>query len=220
MVQPDEIIRSNRKTLAICIDAQNRVIVRAPKSCAEERIFAFLTQKEDWILRKRAEKSKYEISLPTENLHGYQFLLLGKTCTLFLTQEKEIRFDNENYHLFLPSKNSENRLKSWLKENGKRIFTEVAKKQADIMQTSFKSVTVNSAKGRWGSCSFDNALHFSFRLLYAPKAVIEYVVLHELAHTKHKNHSPRFWAEVEKYNPDWKTHRKWLKLHGGLMKIF
>lgn len=220
MIRPDEIIRSDRKTLTICIDSYNRLIVRAPKSCGEERIFAFIKEKENWILRKKAEREKVQIPFPKEDLNGSVFLLLGRPCTIFFTQEKRVCFDKENYFLYLPNDDPKKRLVKWLKENAKRIFTEVAKAQVLRMQTTYHSLSVNSAKGRWGSCSYKNALHFSFRLLYTPKDVIEYVVVHELAHTKYKNHSPLFWAEVEKYIPDWKEKRKWLKHHGALMEIF
>jgi predicted metal-dependent hydrolase len=88
------------------------------------------------------------------------------------------------------------------------------------MGVSYQSVSVTSARSRWGSCSGKNAIRYSFRLLYAPKEVIEYVTVHELAHTKHKNHSKAFWAEVATYVPDWKSKRNWLKTHGWLMEIF
>lgn len=219
-VVPDKIIRSDRKTLTICIDAYNRLIVRAPKKCGDERIFAFIKAKENWILQKRAEREKTGISFPTDDLQGYEFLLLGRPCKIHITQEKRVRFDGENYILYLPDKAPKKRVVQWLKENAKRIFTQVANEQALRMQTEFSSLAVNSAKGRWGSCSYQNALHFSFRLLYAPKEIVCYVVVHELAHTKYKNHSPLFWKEVERYIPDWKEKRRWLKIHGALMEIF
>lgn len=220
MIQPDEIIRSNRKTLSMSVDPFGRLIVRAPKRCGEERIFAFLKEKEDWILRKQCERKGAGMRLPPENLNGYEFLLLGKTCRILLTQGERIVYDRETDQIYLPENRARERLIKWLKENAKRIFTAVAEQSALRMGTSYKRISVTSAKTRWGSCSYDNAIRFSFRLLYAPRDVIEYVVVHELAHTKHKNHSKLFWAEVEKYVPDWKTKRKWLKVHGILMEIF
>ncbi len=220
MIRPDEIIRSNRKTLSISVDPFGRLIVRAPKRCGEERIFAFLKEKEEWILRKQQERKRAGMRLPPENLNGYEFLLLGKTCRIHLTQGARIVYDKDADQIYLPENNARERLVKWLKENAKRIFTTVTEQSATRMETSYKRLTVTSAKTRWGSCSYDNAIRFSFRLLYAPRDVIEYVVVHELAHTKHKNHSKLFWAEVEKYVPDWKTKRKWLKVHGILMEIF
>ena len=220
MVQPDEIIRSNRKTLAISIDCNNRLIVRAPYRCGEERIFAFLREKESWILRKKAERVGTGIELPPENLHGYEFLLLGERHKICLTNDRKIGYDQTARVLYLPEKNAEKRLIQWLKENAARIFSAVTEKTAQKMGVKYQSVTVSSARSKWGSCSFDNAIRYSFRLLYAPKDVIEYVAVHELAHTKHKNHSAAFWAEVAKHVPDWKDKRKWLKQRGALMKIF
>ena len=219
MIQPDEIIRSRRKTLAITIDSFGRLIVRAPYACAQERIFSFLQEKECWISRKKAEREGAGIRLPAENLHGYTLILLGKPCKIFVTDTARVVYETEMGNLFLPNKNPKERLVHWLKENAKRILTKVTKEQAEKMNTSYQSVSVNSAKSHWGICSGENAIRYSFRLIYAPKEVIEYVVVHELAHTKHKNHSKRFWTEVERYIPDWKERRKWLKVHGGLMEV-
>ena len=220
MVQPSEIIRSSRKTLAITIDSFGRLIVRAPLRCSEQRINAFLQEKEGWIVRKISERKGAGIELPPENLHGYSFMLLGRKCKIYIADTPKVCYDGENGVVYLPSKNPKERLVKWLKENAKRIFTQVAFDTAKRMGVTYQSVGVTSARGRWGSCSGKNAIHFSFRLIYAPKDVIEYVVVHELAHTKHHNHSQAFWAEVAKFVPDWKTKRAWLKTHGALMEIF
>ena len=84
MIRPDEIIRSNRKTLAISVDPFGRLIVRAPKRCGEERIFAFIREKEGWILRQKAKMQGAGIYLPPENLNGYELLLLGKKYKIIL----------------------------------------------------------------------------------------------------------------------------------------
>ena len=220
MIQPDKIVRSNRKTLAISVDTLGRLIVRAPKKCAEDRIFAFLQEKESWILRKQAERKGAGMPLPPENLDGYTFLLLGNLTTIFLYDEKKVGYDSDNNRIFLPRERAKERLLKWLKENAKRILTTVTQRKAAEMGLSYKSLSITSAKTRWGTCSGDNALRYTFRLLYCPKEVIDYVVVHELSHIRHKNHSRLFWQEVEKYIPDWKARRKWLKSHGILMEIF
>ncbi|MBE7086435.1 MAG: M48 family metallopeptidase [Clostridiales bacterium] len=220
MIKPDEIIRSRRRTLSISIDSFGRLIVRAPIRFDEERIFAFLKEKESWILRKQAERKGAGMDLPPDNLDGYEFLLLGKKTKIQLVEGTKVGFDAEQNVIYLPHKNAKERLVKWLKENAKRILATVTQQKAKEMQTTFQSVSISSAKTRWGTCSFDNKIRYSFRLLYAPKEVVEYVAVHELAHTKHKNHSPQFWAEVTKYVPDWKQKRKWLKTHAVLMEIF
>ena len=220
MIKPDEIIRSNRKTLSLSIDFFGRLIVRAPKRCGAGRIFAFIQEKEDWILRKKAQMQGAGIHLPPENLDGYSLFLLGKPCLITLTDEKYVRYDTENHRLFLPENNAKAKLVKWLKDNAARILSTVTQTTAERMGTSYQKVAISSAKTRWGSCSADNHIRYTFRLLYAPKEVIEYVVIHELAHTKHKNHSAYFWLEVAKYCPNWKVHRAWLKRYGALMEVF
>ena len=171
-------------------------------------------------MRKKAERAGTGILLPPENLDGYAFLLLGETHRIFLTEQNKIVYDQNARILYLPKCNGEKRLVEWLKENAARIFSSLTAAMAQNMGVEYKSVAISSARSKWGSCSFDNAIRYSFRLLYAPKDVIEYVVVHELAHTKHKNHSAAFWAEVAKHQPDWKEKRNWLKRHGVLMHVF
>ncbi|MBR2441501.1 MAG: M48 family metallopeptidase [Clostridia bacterium] len=219
MIQPDEIIRSKRKTLAISIDAFGKLTVRAPIACSKERIFAFLQAKEGWILRKKAERTGAGIQLPSENLHGYALLLLGKPCKISVEKTDKVGYDSAQQRIILPEKNTKTRLVRWLKENAERILTDVTAQKAKEMGVAYTSLSIGSARGRWGSCSGKNEIRYTFRLLYAPKPVIEYVVVHELAHIRHKNHSKSFWQEVERYIPDWKIRRKWLKTHGALMEI-
>ena len=104
MIQPDKIIRSDRKTLSVCIDCFGNVTVRAPRRCDTVRIFAFLEQKETWILRKKAERVGVCTALPPENLDGYEFSLLGKNCAIHLYERNKITFDAEKNQLFLPQK--------------------------------------------------------------------------------------------------------------------
>ena len=180
---------------------------------------SFIREKEGWILRKKAQMQGAGIHLPPENLDGYSLLLLGNPCQISLINEKFIRYEPQSNRLYIPENGAKDRLKKWLKENAKRILTELTAQTATRMGVRFQSVTITSAKTRWGSCSANNAIRYSFRLLYATKEVIEYVTVHELAHVKHKNHSLFFWAEVEKHCPKWREHRLWLKRHGALMEI-
>ncbi len=157
--------------------------------------------------------------LPPENLDGYRLLLLGNFYTLFVGFEKKVRLDNERKILYLPIDKPRERLVKWLKDNAKRIFAEVTENKAREMGVTVKSISVTSAKTRWGSCSADNSLRYSFRLLYMEKDLVEYVIVHELAHIRHKNHSPAFWREVEKFVPNWRIKRKRLKALGVYMEV-
>lgn len=218
-ILPDRIIRSKRKSVSVGVDSLGRVTVRAPLRYPEDKITAFLAEKEEWILKHQKRMRATGIYLPENGLDGYGLLLLGERYILTLDDGKRVRLNEAEKRIFLPRENAEQRLKRWLKENAKRIFTQATRMRADEMGVSYQSVTISSATTRWGSCTGDNRLRFSYRLLYAPKPVIDYVIVHELCHTLHHDHSPRFWAAVESVIPDYKDKRKWLKDRGALLKI-
>ena len=79
---------------------------------------------------------------------------------------------------------------------------------------NYSKITIRDQKTRWGSCSASGTLSFSFRLMMAPPRVLDYVIVHELCHLTHMNHSKEFWNMVESILPDYKEHRKWLKENG------
>ncbi len=220
MIEPYKLIRSARKTLSISIDPLGRLIVRAPTRYSERRIYDFLQKKQSWILRKQAQRTGAESRLPTEKLDGFSFLYLGEPHVISLYGGKKVRFDESGKRFFVPQENAKDKLVKWLKAEAKKRFLTWTEEEAAKMGATFKSVGVSSAKTRWGSCSADNFIRYSFRLLYAPESVVRAVIAHELAHTRVKNHSAVFWAELEKYEPEYKQKRKWLKDHAYLMEIF
>ena len=88
---------------------------------------------------------------------------------------------------------------------------------APLIGVTYGRITIRSQKTRWGSCSSQGNLNFNCLLMLTPPEIRDYVVVHELCHRKELNHSPKFWAEVEKVCPEYKTHRKWLKDNGGAL---
>ncbi len=82
------------------------------------------------------------------------------------------------------------------------------------MNTSINKITLRQQKTRWGSCSSAGNLNFNWRLVHYPPEVIDYVIIHELAHRTHMDHSSSFWQLVARYDPDHLKHRNWLKKHG------
>ena len=100
---------------------------------------------------------------------------------------------------------------SWYKKKAKQHLQQ----RVDFFSHEFNlranSVKITSAEKRWGSCSADDNLSFSFRLIMAPPDIIDYVIVHELMHIKEKNHSAAFWKLIEAAMPEYKIHRRWLK---------
>lgn len=96
-------------------------------------------------------------------------------------------------------------------ENIKRKITDRVRHYCDVMGVSAGRITIRNQKTRWGSCSTKGNLNFNYQLFYLPDEILDYVVVHELAHRRYMNHSQEFWAEVEKYSPNYREYRKWLK---------
>ena len=100
------------------------------------------------------------------------------------------------------------------RELARALCTERAEYYARRMDVTYGRIAIKNTKTRWGSCSSLGNLNFHWKLALMPPAILDYVVVHELAHRKEMNHSPRFWAEVEKILPDYKERRGWLREHG------
>ena len=90
---------------------------------------------------------------------------------------------------------------------------------ADQIGAVYGRITIRSQKTRWGSCSAEGNLNFNCLLMLMPREVQDYVVIHELCHRKHLNHSPEFWAEVQRYCPEYRNHKKWLKENGAALIV-
>jgi predicted metal-dependent hydrolase len=107
----------------------------------------------------------------------------------------------------------------WYQEKAKEIIPKRVERCADQYGFIYKKVTITSAQKRWGSCNSRGNVNFSWRLIMVPIEVVDYVIVHELAHLTHLDHSKKFWTKVQSIMPDYKNHKKWLKLNGPLFNI-
>jgi predicted metal-dependent hydrolase len=110
-------------------------------------------------------------------------------------------------------------LAAWYKDQARLILPERTNYFAHQFGLKVRSIRITSARTRWGSCSRLNALSFTWRLVMAPLEIIDYIVVHELAHIAEKNHSRAFWSQVERMLPDYHYRRKWLKNNGRLLDL-
>lgn len=174
------IVRSNRKTLAIQITKDAKVLVRAPRRLPEKAIYEFIDRKQDWIrehLAKMQQKKDQRESLPG------------------ISHEE-------------------------IEELAKQALDVIPKRVAyfaPMLGVTYGRITIRNQKTRWGSCSGKGNLNFNCLLMLTPPEIIDYVVVHELAHRKYMNHSPQFWAEVGRILPDYQVRRKWLRENGGVL---
>ncbi len=102
-----------------------------------------------------------------------------------------------------------------LADKALQVIPDRVRHYAYLIGVGYGRITIRNQKSKWGSCSAKGNLNFNCLLMLCPSEVLDYVVVHELCHRKEMNHSPKFWAEVEKYAPDYKTQRKWLKDEGS-----
>lgn len=111
-------------------------------------------------------------------------------------------------------------LEKWYRKEAALIFQEKAEEFAARLQVSFCDIRIKDQKSRWGSCSSKRNMNFNWRLLMAPEPVCDYVIIHELCHLVHMNHSADFWQLVESICPDYRQYKRWLRDNGKQLYLF
>jgi predicted metal-dependent hydrolase len=222
MIKPSRIIFSKRKTVTLTVDSGCNLIVKAPKNLALSEIDNFIREKESWI----KNKINFYGNINTKNaaVKTYkEVLCFGKKFEVVFGAAKEITLDGDS--LIAPlrlndSKKFINALKRWYKENALEIFTVRTDMFCRIMKLKYEKIKINDSKKTWGSCDSNKNISYNFRTVMLPPSIIDYIIVHELSHLRHLNHSAKFWAEVAKYIPNWKEHRKVLKDNQYLMELY
>lgn len=219
MIEPRKIVKSRRKTIALVIDSDGELMVRAPFYASNSDIMRFVREKQDWIEQKSAEMKQKKQERPTLELQaGETIPYLGRECMIFRGMTKTICFDGKAF-LLPETENAKGKLVGWYKKRAAVILKERVETIAKSMQVSPEGVKITSAKTRWGSCSSTNHLNFSWRLIMCPPEVVDYVVVHELCHILHKDHSRSFWESVGSVDIAYREHEKWLKENRRIMEI-
>jgi hypothetical protein len=207
------LTRSRRKTIAIYI-RDGRVEVKAPLRAAKSDIERFLSEKQKWIsdnLATSKEQSERRAAFTLN--YGDSVLYCGKSYAVTPSSSGKIGVSNDCF--YVPAKLMPGQIKSACvaiyKILAKSDLTLKVYDYAPKMGVFPSAVKINSATSRWGSCSSKRSLNFSWRLIMADDSVIDYVVVHELAHLREMNHSPRFWAIVEQILPDYRERKSKLR---------
>ena len=172
------IVRSHRRTMAIQIKRDGRVVVRAPYAATDEEVRQLVEKHRDWIEKSLARQREAPAASPPE-----------------LTEQETEELRRRGQEI-LP---------------GRVVYWAA---RMDVLPTGIR---ITAARTRWGSCSSRGTLSFNWKLYLAAPECLDYVVVHELCHLVHMDHSPTFWAEVERIMPDYCTWKKWLRDNGDTL---
>jgi hypothetical protein len=217
--------KKRRKTLSMTIEHDGSIVVRAPFYLPAATIEKFVDEKKTWIKRKLRQITSEERERGPKRFDpGETFLYLGQRYPLQVAASpnrlRPLDFMGDRFQLNGPChEKARDLFVTWYREQALRIFHDRLRVYSHIMHLFPQRERISSANHQWGRCSSKNVLSFSWRLSMAPLSVIDYIVVHELAHVKEKNHSPRFWKIVETTLPDYRDQRDWLKKHGHLLNL-
>jgi len=206
------------RRISLRIDARrDAAVLTLPPRAAEREAIAFLMQHRDWVLAQLA-------ALPprVDFADGAVVPLLGRERTIrhdptsrgrggvYLAgpEESELVVAGEAAHL-------PRRVSDFMKREARAAIKPLARAKADALGVRTGRIILRDQRSRWGSCTASGDLNFSWRLIYCPMAILDYVVAHEVAHLRHMDHSAAFWTTVAEIAPDPKTSRAWLREHGA-----
>lgn len=206
------VVRSARRTLSVTV-RDGAVAVRAPYGMTDERIASFIESQRQWVLRQLARCARVSETFKAVR-EGRSILLFGKEKALVLGGAKNGETEET---IVLKSLSA---AKPYYMKT--RAFLLVEKTAVLSVATGLhaEDVTVRDFKSRWGCCGADKKIRLNWRLLMLPVSLQEYVIVHELCHLVHIDHSALFWKEVEKFIPDYKTRRKQLKDYAFLTLMY
>ena len=213
---------NRRKNLAIQISNDGEIIVKAPYGTPEETIRLALEKHKKWIEKKLFEINQRDPKfLKRKFINGEGFLYLGNWYRLEIVKNQKEPLILKDF-FYLSDKYKEKAREvfiNWYKKQAKKVINERVNYYSNLTGLNPKSVKITSAQKRLGSCSSKGNLNFSWRLVMLPVRVIDYVVVHELAHLEEHNHSKNFWVKVKTIMPDYEKHKNWLKENAYMMDI-
>jgi len=214
---------AKRRKLTITVERNRSVVVHAPEGTSDEKIEQVVASKRQWIYEKIGHPQKYQ-DLPhppgKELVSGESALYLGRQYRIEVVKTglAEIQFAQR---FLIPAAQTSKRaeaLREWYIDKAKEKIVPRVKQHARHLGVDVAGVKIVDNRYRWGSCTLNNNVNFNWRLIKAPMFVIDYVIVHELAHLIEANHTPRFWNIVRAQAPTMEKAKAWLKEHGQLLE--
>lgn len=232
-----EVIKRKRKSICIKVDTDAKVTVVAPLIISDDKIKDIVMKKASWIITKVEEMQNVdEKRIARKFEEGSTFMYLGHEYPLHIVSGKEYKgtrvvlgkktvkspYDYLHFIIYTDTCDEDDMRKAmekWYREKTKEIVLEKIKLYENFFKDKVSEVRVKEQKRRWASCTGKNAILFNWRCSMAREDVVEYIVLHEMCHFVHRNHSKVFWNLVESIMPDYKEKHDYLKTNGINMVI-
>ena len=209
-----------RRTIAFTVDG-NGLVVSAPWNASESRIKRSMLDAADWILKKLDDWSDHR---PRQERwsDGEQIVLLGRSLELKIVADAvlmpAVLIDEYCLQVTVADPESEARIREaaihWYRRHAARNFSERTAQYASAMRLPAPKMFLSNAGTQWGSCNAKGQIRLNWRLIQAPQEIVDYVIVHELAHLTEMNHSKRFWQIVQRHFPGHLDARKHLNEHG------
>jgi predicted metal-dependent hydrolase len=217
------VLKSNRKTVSIFIERDGSVSARVPENLSNEEVKEILKAKEYQIFKNLAEWQQLnEATVVREYVSGQSFLYLGRNYRLKLVESRlgEVSFKKNT--LFLGKEdlpNAKELFVTFYKSKLTDKIKPIIERYKPLLGVNPNSIKVMELQNRWASCTKQGNVNFHWKCAMAPIDVLHYIVVHELAHLIHNNHSKAFWNEIDKILPDYEKQINWLKIHGAGMDL-
>ena len=215
--------RSKRKTLSIYIERDGTVSVLAPEENTDTEIDAIVTQKSYQIYKHLAEHEELNATKTQREIaNGESFLYLGRNYRLQLVKDQDVPLKLKDGHFYLLKTlkdEAQEVFKSFYREKALPRITSRVEYYKGQMGVTPGTIRVMELQNRWASCSRNGDLNFHWKCLMSPLTVLDYIIVHEMAHLIHDNHSEAFWNIVDKIIPDYRERKAWLKFNGAGMDL-
>lgn len=215
------VIKQKRKTISLIIDEDLKVIVKAPYQLSNKQIDDFVNEHQLWIEKNRQIKQKQQ---QMNWLYTKKIRYLGEEKNIkIVNHPKKDSIQDINNSLVVETKQPQDiayirqLMTCYLKQKMYEQCVALSDAYCKQLGCNYEKITIRKQKTRWGSCSSKGHLAYNVRLITAPKEVIAYVVLHEVMHLKHFNHSKLFWEEIEQVMPNYRQYRAYLKENGAYL---
>ena len=223
-----EIEYRKRKTLEISVEPPDKITVVAPLETPEDVIIKKAKSRAKWIIEQlySFRNMNYQ-KINREFVNGESFMYLGRNHSLqIIIDEKlkkvEVKLYHGKFYVMAPSKDTvavEKAMEQWYRQKTKEKIEERIKYYQPFFSKKPSNIKVKEQKKRWASCTTKDELLFNWRCAMAKSSVLDYIIVHEMCHMYHKNHSIEFWELIASIMPDYESRKVWLKNYGVRMDL-